>query len=374
MGTAWSHQKANLNEWMIVIRDGKMTKCGVGLRTHVNPFKDTVAKFPSSVRKVTFSAQQVSKEIQGIEITGVVLWSVHRSEDGPFKFFKYAGNEGDAANDNLKMVAESIVRNTVANHSINEILSQREMIRGTLKKGIMDAVEGWGMWVETVELTDVKICSRTLFEDLQAKFRQETHLAAERTRLETNQKVIEERLASELILSEKRCKGEMEKKLYASQTAVQQQEAEGKLFAKELELKRAKLEQEKKLSLEKIENERQLGVERLKAKEEIEKKQRELAINLQQMESDSENKRARERYETEDKMGETSRQLHTIAATKEIYKSLPLEKVMLHNYVSPGENGLGKAGGAGGGLGLPLEQILPALNSFTEACNSVATK
>ena len=262
---------------MIVIRDGKMTKCGVGLRTHVNPFKDTVAKFPSSVRKVTFSAQQVSKEIQGIEITGVVLWSVHRSEDGPFKFFKYAGNEGDAANDNLKMVAESIVRNTVANHSINEILSQREMIRGTLKKGIMDAVEGWGMWVETVELTDVKICSRTLFEDLQAKFRQETHLAAERTRLETNQKVIEERLASELILSEKRCKGEMEKKLYASQTAVQQQEAEGKLFAKELELKRAKLEQEKKLSLEKIENERQLGVERLKAKEEIEKKQRELS-------------------------------------------------------------------------------------------------
>ena len=367
---------------MIVIRDGKLKQCGIGLQTFVNPFYDSVAKFPSSVRKVHFSAQQVSKEIQGIEITGVVLWSVHREEDGPFKYFKYSGSDAEMANENLRMVAESIVRNTVANHSINEILSQREMIRQTLKKGIMDAVSGWGMWVETVELTDVKICSRTLFEDLQAKFRQETNLTAERTRLETKQKITEERLQSELVLSEKRVKGEMDRKLYAAQTAVRQQEEEGKLFAQELELKRAKLEQEKVLALEKLENERQLQIEKIKVKEELEKKERELSISLKELLCESENKISREKYETDSKMGEASRHIMTIDATKEIYKSLPLDRISLHNYVSggvgggKGEEGCwdGLGGAVGGGGGLPLEQIFPALNSFTNACNSVAKK
>jgi hypothetical protein len=32
---------------------------------------------------------------------------------------------------------------------------------------------GWGVWLETVEITDVKICSGTLFRDLQCKFRKD---------------------------------------------------------------------------------------------------------------------------------------------------------------------------------------------------------
>jgi hypothetical protein len=70
------------------------------------------------VAKVSFSAQQVSKEMQGVEITGVVMWSVNRLDDGPYRFYKYAGQDIETANDNLKLVSESIVRNTVANHTI----------------------------------------------------------------------------------------------------------------------------------------------------------------------------------------------------------------------------------------------------------------
>lgn len=39
---------------------------------------DTVVKFPSRVEKVTFSANNVTQEMQGVQITGFAFWSVFR--------------------------------------------------------------------------------------------------------------------------------------------------------------------------------------------------------------------------------------------------------------------------------------------------------
>jgi len=87
---------------MIVIKDGELIRSGIGLKTWYNFMSSTVAKFPSSVSRVTFSANQTSQEMQGIEITGVVMWSVNRLEDGPYRFYKYAGQDIQAANENLR--------------------------------------------------------------------------------------------------------------------------------------------------------------------------------------------------------------------------------------------------------------------------------
>ena len=86
------------------------------------------------------------------------------------------------------------------------------MIRHTIKKGIMDAVAGWGVWVETIELTDVKICSKALFEDLQAAFRQSTMLAAKRITLETQKKITQEQLAADVKLAEARADADAERR------------------------------------------------------------------------------------------------------------------------------------------------------------------
>lgn len=33
-------------------------------------------------------------------------------------------------------------------------------------------LNGWGVWVESVEITDVMISSKTLFENMQVEFRE----------------------------------------------------------------------------------------------------------------------------------------------------------------------------------------------------------
>ena len=65
------------DEWMLVIRDGKLLKAGIGLKTFIG-FTDTVVRFPSRLETVYFSARNVTKEMQGVEIDGVAFWSVYR--------------------------------------------------------------------------------------------------------------------------------------------------------------------------------------------------------------------------------------------------------------------------------------------------------
>ena len=63
----WSLRVAEPNEWLIVIRDGKLHRAGIGLRFRAS-YQDTVVKIPACVYKVQFQAQQVTKEMQGVEV------------------------------------------------------------------------------------------------------------------------------------------------------------------------------------------------------------------------------------------------------------------------------------------------------------------
>lgn len=83
------------NEWMIVLRDGKLARSGIGLKTLVMP-NESVVKFPSAIQRVEFSAKNVTREMQGVQIEGVAFWSVNRNDDGPFKCYKYMYGGADA--------------------------------------------------------------------------------------------------------------------------------------------------------------------------------------------------------------------------------------------------------------------------------------
>jgi hypothetical protein len=45
---------------------------------------------------------------------------------------------------------------------------------------------GWGVWLETVEITDVKISSGSLFKDMQCKFREDNKKSATLLKLDVD--------------------------------------------------------------------------------------------------------------------------------------------------------------------------------------------
>jgi len=50
------HVSGQANQWVLILRNGKMQRAGVGLSTFRGPF-DQVATFPSQVNKVVFNTE-----------------------------------------------------------------------------------------------------------------------------------------------------------------------------------------------------------------------------------------------------------------------------------------------------------------------------
>ena len=192
----WRQSKPN--EWMLVIRDGKLVNCGIGLNSMVWP-GDTTVNFRSDINEVSFNSMQVTSEMQGVDVNGILIWSVHREGDGPFRCYKSFGkdiqNQTPAiANEKLRAMAISIVRDRVANMSLDEILKNREKLRSGIKQEIQTLLTGWGMWLETVEILDVKVCSGSLFKQLQTEFREQKKHEAGKILADTNLEMDQEKL------------------------------------------------------------------------------------------------------------------------------------------------------------------------------------
>ena len=139
---------------------------------------DQVAIFPSKVNKVQFSTQQVTKEMSGLEVSAMIVWTVLRTGDGPMKAYRNLGSDlvsqdPATANSLLTSMASAIVRSRIANSTIDEILQKRNELREAIRSEMAAITTGWGVWLETVEITDVKILSSGLFLDMQCKFRED---------------------------------------------------------------------------------------------------------------------------------------------------------------------------------------------------------
>lgn len=170
-----------------------MVKAGVGLKTWRGPL-DTTVVFTSKVERVYFSANNVTVEMQGIIIQGNAFWSVFREEDGPFRCYKYL--QGCDANESVRALCQSVLRNLIANSTIDQVMKNRSHLRDNMLKELKNQMKGWGIWLESVEITQVRISSEKLFKDLQAQFRQDTRLKAELIEIGGNQKMQQTRLVS----------------------------------------------------------------------------------------------------------------------------------------------------------------------------------
>jgi uncharacterized membrane protein YqiK len=106
--------------------------------------------------------------MQGIEVSGMVIWSVLRTGDALLIGYKFVGadlqkSSPTVANGKINLMAVAIIRDRIANLTLNDILKNRSKLRGGVKDEMQKVLTGWGIWLETCEIQDVKIASKSLF-------------------------------------------------------------------------------------------------------------------------------------------------------------------------------------------------------------------
>ena len=350
------------NEWMLIVRNGHVVESGVGISGYAK-YSDTVVKFPSKINKVKFTAQQVTKEIQGIEISGVIIWTIYREKDGPFKAFKYLGediknNDPTTANKNLVEMANAIVRHRIANSTIDEILKNRNEVRDEIRKEMNSIINGWGVWLESVEITDVKILSSSLFTNLQMEFREVQRQKAELIKMATDRDLKARSIAKDLEFTKKEVENDSKQKIYKANETLKVNKESQKNFIQQQEIEKKRSEAANSVRIHKANMQNlynlqvrqqlhetelrqiQLEVEQEREHQKVERVKEETKIKS--LEEDLANQRIRADYirEEEKKTLEMRKNLieqvdfriHALDVVRDVYKCLPIHEMKVFNF------------------------------------------
>lgn len=246
------------------------------------------------------------------------------------------------AEDNLKGMAESLLRKHVATTNLDDVMRDREALRNAVQEEMLKTTKGWGVWLETLEIKDVQICSKALFEDLQAEFRQDTHLKAEQVRLQSSKALAEQRathdkqmaiLNSETALAKAKAQTDERttREKYEGDAHLARAKVQAELAAQTLQVEQQQLETKRTLQMAKqqLEHELEQHTSGLNRERSAAAHAHELQLRSNVLEVDSQ-------------MSDRAMQKHMIDTTVAIYKNLPLKEIKLSNFVAP-ESGAGLA-------------------------------
>ena len=98
--------------------------------------------------------------MQGITVSGMLIWNILRSKDGPMNCYKFFGDDlkkasPTVANGKIQAMCVAIIRDRIANLTLTDILKNRSKLRGGVKEEMQKILTGWGIWLETCEIQDV---------------------------------------------------------------------------------------------------------------------------------------------------------------------------------------------------------------------------
>ena len=102
-------------EFVIHQRFGKVRQQGRGISVLKLPFIDRYYILPATTNSISFAADQITAENQGVEVSGFAIWKINAPEQTIMNF-DFDGTNGaiEKIGANLKDVVESAIRHQVA--------------------------------------------------------------------------------------------------------------------------------------------------------------------------------------------------------------------------------------------------------------------
>jgi regulator of protease activity HflC (stomatin/prohibitin superfamily) len=275
---SWGRVTAAPHEYLIQMRDGRVIRSGPGLSVFKWP-GDSIALVPTSVRKLSFRADQVTLEKTGVDVTGLAVYRIVE----PLLAFRMLDGDVGGLTEILRDMFVGATRRIVASLTLEECITHRkERVAAALLheiapvlagEGRLDdtADGGWGVVLDTIEIQDVRVLSAEVFARLQAPYREKLALDAmrakdevtrENDRLEAERRRASEQQARALMQEQDaRVEAERERAMQAQAHAEQleKQELEATLARRrhevEAERDRAVIEGETKKQLGELEAE-----------------------------------------------------------------------------------------------------------------------
>lgn len=276
----WGVISARPSEFLIRMRGGNVITSGQGATVFKWPW-DSVAIVPTTVQRLQFTADQITKEKVGVKVTGIVVYRIAEPLIA-FRMLNFSFPE--RAQEKLATMMEEMcigaTRRLVANLSIEECLTRRkdalasELVREVAPvvsgEGRLDdgTERGWGVIVDTIEIQDVRVTSAQVFANMQARFRQEQERVSREAELEKLRAIK---------LNEASTEQEVELSRVASQTEIRRkkqiadEEAKIEKLTADARVEEQRLAQERLTRANQVSAEREFQLAKIKAEQDVRK-------------------------------------------------------------------------------------------------------
>ncbi len=286
----WGLVTAEPHQHLIQIRRGRVVASHQGGSCFRWP-GDTVAVVDTSVRRLQFTADQVTREKVGVQVTGLAVLRIVE----PLLAWRTLDLSDSGYLTILEQMFVGATRRLVANLALEQCLTRRKDALATeLMAEVAPVVQGsgrpddrsdrgWGIAIDTIEVQDVRVLSNDVFRNLQAPYRESLELEAlkaraaveaEQVRLVTEQEQQAERdrqaqMELEVVRIEverqrereaAEHRGRLEDDALQARLARKQREAEARLATAEVDARRQRLEAEVEADRVRIVRQAQEGI------------------------------------------------------------------------------------------------------------------
>jgi flotillin len=275
----WGTVGAQPSEFLVCTRRGEvdLARSGQGRRIFKWPW-ESVAIVPTTLQRVEFTADQITREHVGVVVTGIAVYRIAE----PLLAFRVLNfTYGEAASEKLGATLREMfigaVRRLVANLSLDECLTRRkETIAGYLMQEIAPVVggegspldttnKGWGVVIDTIEIQQVRIQSQQVFVHLQAPYRAEIAARAELAELERARAIAERRADTERQSQEAQLEAVRATRALKARTEAEATEVEAREAARRAEIAAASARRHAELARDKVLHEIQIAEEQRRA-------------------------------------------------------------------------------------------------------------
>lgn len=219
-------------------------------------------RIPASIQTIEFSTDNANLDFQGLGIDGFASYQINpENPEHAIRSLDLFDDQDPMArtNSELRLLCEEAVRHVIANMTIQEAMRKKEDIAEALKVQLKQVESSWGIVFHQVGIRRVRVMSAKLFDDLQARYRDELRLQAARTRISTDQQITSEENASVEKKGLERLSTEQKIKLQELENRTRARERElaedNKLAHAEHETRSARIALEMELKLQAIANE-----------------------------------------------------------------------------------------------------------------------
>jgi flotillin len=180
---------AQPDEWLLCVRDGRLVAAGVGVALLRRP-GDVVVRFSSTLQRVGFAVDVLSREQVAVRVEGFLFWSVADEGDAPFRAYRRLGIANtlrpppglkhprhlltSAQHKAFQQILTAVVQRHAAGLSLDALVGRQDDLVARLTDRLRETTEALGVRVDQVEVLAARPVDPRVQEEL---------ATAERTRL-----------------------------------------------------------------------------------------------------------------------------------------------------------------------------------------------